>query len=339
MERRGYGTGKGQGYKNLMQIDPFIHSLNAKGIKSKKLLPQNFKKGYDFGNTATPQKKGLIRELARKVHEGVDWAIQWEKEHLPKQKEWVKKEFEQAKELAKRGVDKVKDYAEQKKEDLDDVRDELDINDDGVQDLDMSDLEIANQEITQGLNQIDLDNSGVPDHIEDGTFDMPEPPRPSGAGFPFPTTDPKRDFEKKEGVFKKGARFVGSTFKKAKEEGRQIIEKKRLEKDIIRHMTDPELRTKAIELGKPTFGKYNAFEREIIRREQEKARLRMITEQAKAGQIKGTSPINLGFLNPLGQTKPKEKKVTSKKAKIKGDGQDYFGFLNPVKTLSKKGDK
>jgi len=32
--RKGYGLGKGQGYKNLMPMDSYIHSLSAKGIKS-----------------------------------------------------------------------------------------------------------------------------------------------------------------------------------------------------------------------------------------------------------------------------------------------------------------
>lgn len=33
--RKGYGIGKGQGYKNLMPMDSHIHSLSAKGVKTK----------------------------------------------------------------------------------------------------------------------------------------------------------------------------------------------------------------------------------------------------------------------------------------------------------------
>jgi len=34
MKRKGYGLGKGQGYKNLMPMDSYIHSLSAKGVKT-----------------------------------------------------------------------------------------------------------------------------------------------------------------------------------------------------------------------------------------------------------------------------------------------------------------
>jgi len=34
-QRKGYGIGKGQGYKNMMPMDSHIHSLSAKGVKQK----------------------------------------------------------------------------------------------------------------------------------------------------------------------------------------------------------------------------------------------------------------------------------------------------------------
>jgi len=33
-QRKGYGLGKGMGYKNLMPMDAHIHSLSAKGVKT-----------------------------------------------------------------------------------------------------------------------------------------------------------------------------------------------------------------------------------------------------------------------------------------------------------------
>jgi len=37
--RRGLGKGLGIGYKNLIPIDPFIHSLSAKGVKTRLKCP------------------------------------------------------------------------------------------------------------------------------------------------------------------------------------------------------------------------------------------------------------------------------------------------------------
>lgn len=203
MERKGYGQGKGKGYKNLIQLDPYIHTLSAKGVKTKKSKTPNLDmmrertdmmsvlsgKGFrkSFGLLPTPQKKGLIRELAKKVTDGVSWAVEWEKEHLPQQQAWVKKEFEQAKEqaikLEEAGKKKLEEIKEnlQKKKDLDDVRDELDTNNDGVQDIPLSKLQEVNTEIVADLDTIDTDNNGVPDHREEGftninTIETPELP-------------------------------------------------------------------------------------------------------------------------------------------------------------------
>lgn len=218
IKRRTFGTGRGQGYLNLVPMDSLIHSLNAKGIqttgtlyaKGKKVnYPPERKdiisvmrgKGFrkDFGTIPTPPKKGAIRDIARKVHEGVDWAIQWEKEHLPKQKEWVKKEFAQAKQLAKKGIDFIKEEAKhikdakekrqhQKEVDMVDVRHELDTNDDGVQDISINELKEVNKQIHKDLQKIDLDVNGIPDHIEDNFhIDTEFKEHKKGAGFPLPT--------------------------------------------------------------------------------------------------------------------------------------------------------
>jgi len=394
-KRRGFGTGRGQGYLNLAPMDSLQHSLNAKGVKKQFIMPPERKdpvsmlmgKGrrYDFGMIPTPQKKGLIKEIARKVHQGVDWAIEWEKKHLPAQKEWVKKEYTKAKELAVKGLDKVKDYAEQKKADLDDVRDELDHNDDGVQDISYETLTNTNLEIQQGLNTIDLDNSGVPDHLEDGTFaftnedvmtnqapmdenkgtGFPFPTlnpqaefggeevmtniqyepttvevKPEGAGFPFPSLNPKKDYDKEyvepEKTFgqkvKGTAVAVGGAVKGAV---KHEVQKRQLQKDFIRHLSDRELETKAIEVGKPLFGGLNAFEKEIIRRRNERRRLADIKSgkvESKVGSSLGSS---LSFLNPLStfSTKPNEKTKTTTKTETKSPLD--LSFLNPLSTFKK----
>lgn len=408
MKRRGFGTGRGQGYLNLVPMDSLQHSLNAKGVKKavvmppQKLDPVSVLSGkgrrYDFGLIPTPQKKGMIREIAKKVQEKVDWAVQWEKEHLPKQKEWVKKEFEKAKELAKKGMDKVKDYAEKKKEDLDDVRDELDINDDGVQDISYDTLMDTNMQITQELNTIDLNKNGVPDHVEDGTFSMQpemltnqpvaEPEKKSvgfpfptlnpveeysnadvtiqptqvvveqkGAGFPFPSVNPKADYgkeEKYEDYFppepkvvqqpKKtfGQKVKGTASAVGSYVGRTVkheVQKRQLEHDMIRHLSDKELKVKALQVGKPMFGGLNAFEKEIIRRQQERERIRQIeTGQVQESALTKSLSQSFGFLNPLATLSPKKDETATSRTKMttpQGNTLD-LGFLNPLSTFSSK---
>ena len=218
--RRTFGTGRGQGYLNLVPMDSLIHSLNAKGIQTTGVLSAKGRvkypdekrdivsvmrgKGFrkDFGSIPTPPKKGAIRDIARKVHEGVDWAVAWEKEHLPQQKAWVQKEFAHAKELAKKGITAIKDKAHeikdakekrqhQKEVDMQDVRHELDTNDDGVQDKTIQELKQVNKQIERDLQKIDLDVNGIPDHIEDNFVIDTEfkeyPSEKKGAGFPLPT--------------------------------------------------------------------------------------------------------------------------------------------------------
>jgi len=354
-QRKGMGIGLGKGYKNMIVTDPIVHSLSAKGIKKKRRLFNNpYKKDiYNFGKLPTETKRGAIRDIARKVTEGVGWAVEWEKEHLPKQKVWVKKEFNQAKELAKQGVSSIKrgmkkrqlerDFKKFQEEDMNDVRNELDTDDDGDQDISIKELAKTNREIEKQLQTIDLDNDGVPDHHEDGIVysgDLPDAPKPKGAGFPLPSVDPKRDYGDKGSIFKKGVSFVREKGEQAIDIGRQQIEKRQLQKDMIGHMSDKELREKAILVGKPALGKYNVFEKEIIKREQNKIRLQNIIDEAQSGEIEQKKSVNLGFLNPIGTlSKPKERdKELMRNDDVEKPKTDYFGFLNPIKTLTNKGE-
>lgn len=49
--RRGYGKGKGQGYKNLMPMDSYVHSMSALGVK---VLPLQ---RVPYGKKSTPKSK------------------------------------------------------------------------------------------------------------------------------------------------------------------------------------------------------------------------------------------------------------------------------------------
>jgi hypothetical protein len=58
--RKGLGKGMGMGYKNIVQQDPYIHALSAKGVKSYNSL-QNFKKDVKQGKLFDVVKiKGVI---------------------------------------------------------------------------------------------------------------------------------------------------------------------------------------------------------------------------------------------------------------------------------------
>lgn len=394
VKRRKLGTGRGQGYLNLVPMDSYIHGLNAKGIettgqlyakgKNKVMMPKENRglvsvlkgKGFrkDFGMIPTAPKKGLIREIARKVAEGVDWAVEWETEHLPKQKAWVKKEFEKAKELAIKGEEFVEKEIQEfkagvkeglgKKQDMDDVRDELDTDDDGDQDIHIDELKQVNKEIHKDLQTIDLDDSGVPDHLEEEPMVVdtqfvkkkkmklplptPDPKKTFGdevdlrdqkITLPLPALDPKEQFAKRDkagrllddapvpvpkprktlpqkaGAFvKKEARIVKEKAGEVVQVGRRFVEKKQLERDIILHMPDNELRQRAI--NTPSILGKNKFERELIRRTKKRlkvdAEVKMARKQAvteiKEGKTTGIFNTYFGFLNPIASMKPKKKK-------------------------------
>lgn len=309
MVRKGLGLGLGQGFKNMMPQDPFTHSLSAKGIKSTYNIkqisaPEQVPK---FGIIPTSKKKGLIKEIARKVNDGVHWAVEWEKKHLPSQKNWVKKEYEKAKDLAERGLDKVKDKVEQRKEDMDDVRDEMDTDDDGTQDISIDDFNKVNEEIKQDLNQIDLDNSGVPDYAEDGvekptlfpTFKTQEVVE----GEPEPTLLPELK-PKGDGILQK----VLQTEQKVQKKIVTAYETAKEEKARVLAMSDAVLRERAVrEQSGAIFGLgKNKYERELYRRAQK--RLAVANELAKTKAKKkkelkegkgGTAGFDVSFLNPF----------------------------------------
>lgn len=295
--RKGLGAGQGRGYKNIVPLDPYIHSLSARGVKSASVL---YAEGnLKFGIIPTKEKEGLIREIARKVHEGVDWAIQWEREHLPKQRRWVRKEYERAKEQIAKGIDHLK-------KDKDDVRDELDSNDDGVQDIPLAELHEVNTEIRQDLDNIDLNNDDVPDYVQEGDAEMTDYEieyEEQKINFPLPTPTPHETFGRK---VKKG---VGSLVQKE----REFVAQRRQERAELNNLSDQKLKELAVRNPAGLFGG-NKYEKELLRRQTKRVQIEQkvsVTKQkaqqqpAKSG---GGLGIDLGFLNPLSTFSAKGKK-------------------------------
>jgi len=298
--RKGYGINKGQGYKNLLLPDSYVHSLNAKGVKQKRqefvrdfetmrglaelralsnislerpLSDKEYQRAMELATKYGFKRKGLIKEIARKAVDGVKWAVEWEKQHLPAQEEWVKKEFNEAKDLAKRGYNKIK-------KDMDDVRDELDTDNDGEQDLSLEELQATNQVITNDLDKIDTDNSGVPDYKEEGfeTFDVPKPP----------ISIFKPTFKQQAGKVLGEIKELGG---KAYEFGRAELTKRELESFFIKEFSDDKLFELGIREGKPFFGSYNKYERELLRRTREREFLKKQVEEAKLSADKPSRPL------------------------------------------------
>ena len=299
MRRKGMGLGRGQGYKNISLRDPLVHSLSAKGVKQKKPILTNISTFKlkdvtpkiipdNFGIIPTYRKKGLIRELARKVQQGVEWAVEWEKEHLPKQKAWVKKEYADAKDLAKKGLDKVKEYAEHKKDDMDDVRDELDVDNDGVQDISIKDLEDVNKGIRNDLETIDMDADNVPDY------------RDTEQPLDITSEEHIRVKEKKPSLFptiKAGAKRIftsGEAFVRTK------VAEEKVTREEMSKISSPELKELAIR-NKTLFGG-NRYEQELLRRIKSEGKIDKHIVRAKARAERKGKSINgdyFGFLNPL----------------------------------------
>lgn len=314
MIRKGLGKGLGIGYKNLLPTDSYIHSLSAKGIKKNNpvlanvmsfkiedvtpdIIPDN------FGTIPTYKKKGLIKEIARKVQQGVGWAVKWEKEHLPKQKAWVKKEFKDAKNLAKKvsktylkGVKKREagTLTEQKKADMDDVRDELDIDNDGIQDISLPELEDVNQGIKYDLETIDLDSDNVPDYRDTEN--------PLDIQYKEEIGLPKRNVSLLPTI-KTGARKVGTGAKRLFTTGKRVVgerlAKARAEREMLESYSSPELKELAIR-ERNVFGQ-NKYEKELLRRIKAEAKIdKHIKRTEDRLATRGTGVgMNLGFLNPL----------------------------------------
>lgn len=334
--RKGMGFNQGRGYKNLIMKDPYIHSLNAKGVKTQFPERMDFLSVIrgrdmrkDFGTIPTPHKKGLIKELARKVVDGIDYAVEWEREHLPKQKEWVKKEFDKAKEEAQKvkraGSKAYKTFREEvKKKDVEDVRDELDTDDNGTQDIPMSTLEKANKDILSSLDTVDKNMNEIPDYQEDDLLEMPPTQeitysnKPIGIPVPFmfskeapepPVPEPTEPIieplvVKKDSIFQKAGRFVRKEF----ELGKDYLKHKQLETRELHELNEKELLDMGVREGKPMIGSMNKYERELFRRVKEKKfvekRLAEI-QTGKEDKQEGGLGFNFDFLNPFSISKKK----------------------------------
>ena len=80
MRRKGLGKGMGTGYKNLLPMDSHIHSLNARGVKSRQLLYAKTtlkditSTDLDYW-TLGDQAKGILEDFSKerrdKINEGI----------------------------------------------------------------------------------------------------------------------------------------------------------------------------------------------------------------------------------------------------------------------------
>lgn len=289
MDRIGLGKGLGKGYKNISSQDPIVHSFSAKGISQNiGILPKDYVSTLEFGKIPTSHKKGLIREIARKSKEGVAWAIEYEKKHLPKQRDWVKKEYYSVKNKLNELCDK------NKKKDLDDVRDELDTNDDGIQDISVKELEEVNGEIHQNLSNIDIDNDGVPDYQE----------------LNPPTVSYSTEIENNKPSaldYIRGTVSSGVTKVKTKY---QEHHKKQVEtKTELEQLSNKQLEELAIRRRGGFFGK-SKYEKELLERIKFKEQLKLKEKEAKTlpkkkKDVSGDSIFSI--LNPLNTMKVKKK--------------------------------
>ena len=229
------------------------HALARKGIKTTNKRLSYIPK--ELNKMTYTEQKGFIKDLAKKSVLGVKHAIQWEKEHLPKQKQWVKDEFNEGKKDFQNFIKKFKKHPDEGKSksmiDMEEVADELDHDEDGTPDIPMEELEDVNKGIKMDLESIDLDYSGVPDYKE-VTVDI-EP-------------QPKTARERRQKQARELIREVGTP-----------KEREELKKDVVEidttKLSDTTLKEMARRYKSGIFGG-NPFRDEIERREQNELRLK-----------------------------------------------------------------
>jgi len=353
VNRTGYGKGKGMGYFNLLTIDPYVHSLSARGVKSK---IHNSHNNYilsaktkipdyvpaDFGDVPTYKKRGLIKEIARKVADGVHWAVEWEKKHLPEQKSWVKTQYDKAKDLiekakSKNAEEKARAKAEiEKQKDLADVRDELDVDDDGTQDIDIDELDDVNYNIRGDLDNIDIDNNGVPDYIETEPLDEPIYEKThvgqKSAGTPL------------NYLFTQGKEFAQKEYKAGKEFVQKKIEEHEHTIEELRGMSNSELKERSLRTQPSLFGGKDIYEKELLRRVTKEKQVDVDVQQAMRKPVVSAGGSGFGdmfgFLNPLSTLSQRDTAPSSKRAiaqsGISAQLGDTFGFINPLYLINQK---
>jgi len=75
--RKGLGLGKGKGYYNLVQRDPYIHALSAKGVKS-----QQVNKAFDIINKMSPEERSKF--IAKGIATQINYVYQPDEVSLQK---------------------------------------------------------------------------------------------------------------------------------------------------------------------------------------------------------------------------------------------------------------
>jgi len=306
--RRGYGTGRGAGYKNLAPSDSYIHSLNRKGVgtyvkrastpimKSKtphldmmkdrtdifSLMAGNPLR-KDFGSIETPVKKNILSKMFNKAKQGVAYAVEWEKEHLPRQEKWVKEHWDSLKDEAKefrQNQEKQRAIEENKKQQEERAQEDVMAIKKNAEKI----SETLGKEEPVYTNQ-PLEEPEMPSLEEQ----MPEAPMPEPV---MELEPPKPDVKEEhlqseeealkqrekirqtldavEGIAKKGFAKTKDFVEKEYAIGKKYIQEQQEKAKELHEMTDAELTKLAIQTPKPLFSKNNKYESELFRREKAK---------------------------------------------------------------------
>lgn len=312
--RRGYGTGRGAGYKNLAPSDSYIHSLNRKGVgtyvkrvstpimKSKtphldmmkdrtdifSLMAGNPLR-KDFGSIETPVKKNILSKMFNKAKQGVAYAVEWEKEHLPRQEAWVKDHWETLKEEAKEFQQKQKDAEKQRvmeehsKEQEDKAQEDIMAIKKNAEDFSSGKMFEKPKEDIVYSNQ-PLEEPEMPSIEEDIIIPEPEPiveiepPKPDIQEEHLQSEEEalkqrekiRQTLDAVEGIAKKGFAKTKDFVEKEYAIGKKYVQEQQEKAKELHEMGDAELTKLAIQTPKPLFSKNNKYEAELFRREKEK---------------------------------------------------------------------
>lgn len=290
MQRKGYGKGKGVGFRNLLPKDPYTHSMNARGVSSRGERPSNL---YAEGEVV--EVEDLLEQLDEPEEEYVPPA--------PMPDILINESGE-----GDVVIDNDDDFEPAPMPHVL-MNSNLESDPDVVEAHEME--EHAQESSAVGffpeLEYTDVDR--VPDHQEPSLlpsleFDTEVPPDDDGVpAVPLPTVlipEKEETFAQKVG---KGAQKLGEGIKGVGQRGIKLVQEQRAQaiakKQEIEGMTDNELRTMAIREPSGLFGGTSRYEKELLRREGKNRELKdkihnIRTKQNVQESDSGDSPF--GFI-------------------------------------------
>jgi hypothetical protein len=371
--RRGYGTGRGAGYKNLAPSDSYIHSLNRKGVgtyvkrvstpirKSKTphldmmkdrtdifslMVGNPLRK--DFGSVSTPVKKSILGKMFDKAKKGVEYAVEWEKEHLPAQEKWVQDHWQTLKDEAKEFQQKQKDAERQKR-----IEEHKKEQEDRAQE-DVMAIKKNAEKISETLGKpeepvytnMPLEEPMMPS-LDEQMPEAPEPepiveiqpPKPNIMEEHLKAEEEAQKTREKvretldavEGMAKKGFAKTKDFIEKEYAIGKKYIQEQQEKAKELHEMSDAELTKLAIQTPKPLFSKNNKYESELFRRETVKnyiANQLHLIDMIETARYNAMRPI----VTSRGVYPSKNQFNTRTSSNIGSDmgGFDkFFGFVDP----------